>query len=82
MAREPQRDERPHQLDAKIVPVERALLARAEFLSLRASQRNAVNDAFAIRNGLDAENRPDIESALDARMADEFRALAAELHHW
>jgi hypothetical protein len=76
MAREPQRREQPAQLDARLVPFERALLARAESLSLRASQRNAVGQAFIMENG------PDIESALDVRVADEFRALAEELHHW
>lgn len=76
MAREPQRSEQARPLGAAIVPVERALRARAEFLSLRASQRNAVNQAFIMENG------PDIESALDVRVADEFRALADELSHW
>ena len=76
MAREPQRAAEPHHLDARIVPVELALRARAEFLSLRASQRNAVKQAFIMENG------PDIESAVDVRVAEEFRALAEELHHW
>ena len=76
MAREPQRAAEPHHLDARIVPVERALKARAEFLSLRASQRNAIMQAHIMENG------PDIESALDVRLADEFRALAEELHYW
>jgi len=76
MAREPQRAAEPRHLDARIVPVELALKARAEFLSLRASQRNAINQAFIIENG------PDIESAVDVRMAAEFRALAAELRYW
>lgn len=76
MAREPQRAAEPHHLDARIVPVERALKARAEFLSLRASQRNSINQAFIIENG------PDIESAVDVRMAEELRGLAEELHYW
>lgn len=76
MAPEPQRREQAAPLDAKLVPLERALRARAEFLSLRASQRNTINQAFIIENG------PDIESAVDVRVADEFRALAKELHHW
>jgi hypothetical protein len=76
MAREPQRREQPAQLSAAIVPFERALLARAAFLSLRASQRNAVNEAFIIENG------PDIESVVDVRIADELRALADELRYW
>jgi hypothetical protein len=76
MAREPQRREQPAPLGAALVPLERALLARAEFLSLRASQRNAVSRAFIMDNG------PDIESAVDVRLADELRALARELRHW
>jgi hypothetical protein len=63
-------------LDLSVVPVEQALLARAEFLSHRASQRNAINQALIIENG------PDIESAVDVRVADEFRTLAEELHWW
>ncbi len=62
-------------LDASLIPLEKALLARAEFLSRRASQRNAINQALIIENG------PDIESAVDMRIADEFRALAKELHN-
>lgn len=64
----------PKILDASLIPLEKALLARAEFLSLRASQRNTVNQAFIMENG------PDIESAIDVRLADELRALAEELH--
>lgn len=73
---EPQRREQAAPLGAAIVPVRDALIARAAFLSLRASQRNAVNQAFIIENG------PDIESAVDMRVAEEFRALAEELKHW
>jgi hypothetical protein len=76
MAAGPQRAAEPHHLNAHIAPLERALLARAEFLSLRASQRNAINWASIMENG------PDIESAVDVRVAEEFRALAEELHHW
>jgi len=77
MAAGPQRRTTPApHLSAAAVPVELALLARAEFLSLRASQRNAVNQAYIMDNG------PDIESAVDMRIAEEFRALAEELHWW
>jgi hypothetical protein len=76
MAREPQRREQPAPLGAAIVPVQRALIARAAFLSLRASQRNAIMQDDIIKNG------PNIESALDVRIADELRALADELGHW
>lgn len=76
MAREPQRRDEPRHLDAALVPLERALKARAAFLSLRASQRNAISRAFIIENG------PDIESAVDVRLADELRALADELRYW
>lgn len=70
------RTSRNKHLDAHLVPMESALLARAEFLSVRAGQRNAINAAFIIENG------PDIESAVDVRVADEFRLLAEELHWW
>jgi hypothetical protein len=68
MAREPQRDERPHQLDAKIVPVEHALLARAKALdkeleAYEGSEWTPLADAYTL-------------------MRDEFRLLAQELHHW
>lgn len=77
MAAGPQRRaQRAAHLNAHIMPVELALKARADFLSLRASQRNAINEAFIIENG------PDIESAVDVRVAEEFRALAEELHFW
>lgn len=76
MAPQPQRAAQPHHLDAKLVPLESALLARAEFLSLRASQRNTINQALIIENG------PDLESAVDMRVAEEFRALAEELRYW
>ena len=73
----PARREQPKlHLDASVVPVERALLARAAFLSTRASQRNAINMASIIENG------PDVESAVDVRIAEEFRTLAEELHFW
>lgn len=71
---QPRRAQRRTYLDASVVPVEQALLARTEFLSRRASERNAINQACIIENG------PDIESAVDMRVAEEFRALAEELH--
>lgn len=69
MAREPQRRDEPRHLDAAIVPVERALIARAKVLEATSNQ---------VPGG-----HPDERCAeVYAYMAAEFRALAAELHHW
>lgn len=65
MAREPQRAAEPRHLNAHIVPVERALIARAT----------------AIEEKAEAEMSVSLKPALHA-VAAEFRALAAELHHW
>jgi type IV secretory pathway VirD2 relaxase len=65
MAVEPQRREkRRTHLDVSVVPVERALLARAE--------------AMARTSG--DETASDIECALALAVAGEFVALAEELH--
>lgn len=71
MAREPQRAAEPHHLDARIVPVERALIARAD--ALEAEAEELAND------GIPAYGT---EQAVLLRMAKEFRNLAEELHHW
>lgn len=80
MAPQPQRREnRKTHLDASVVPVERALLARAHEMSSGAMQ------AFAIlgperEDGTDVPAR--IEPNLKLMMAAEFRNLAEELHYW
>ena len=68
--REPQRrtdEQRRKHLDASVVPVERALLARAAELS-------DDSDAVADTNVTD--------SAVKLFLSTEFRALADELHYW
>jgi hypothetical protein len=69
MAREPQRAAAPHHLNAATVPVERALLARAEVLEAIAGGETVLTV------------EPDRGAAM-AIIATEFRTLAAELHYW
>lgn len=69
MAREPQRRDEPRHLDAAIVPLERALIARAKTLETMAGSEVAVSTDPA-------------DAVIMARIATEFRALADELHHW
>lgn len=68
MSAPPRRTQRKTHLDASAVPVERALLSRADFLDLVAqdhvSKGNTVNVTVA------------------TLMSSEFRALAEELHWW
>lgn len=66
MAREPQRAPEPHHLDAKLIPVERALIARAAVLDEEAH----------------AETGATLGGAVKLLVSQEFRALADELHHW
>ena len=66
MAREPQRAEQPHHLDAKLIPLERALLARAAVLD-----EESRDEAEAALGG-----------AVKLLVSQEFRGLANELHHW
>ncbi len=73
MAREPQRREQPAPLDAKLVPLERALRARAKALEEQAEDRRSAQEA-----GFATLEDPVV---LD-RIAAEFRLLAAELAHW
>lgn len=74
MAREPQRAAQPRPLNAAVVPVERALLARA------AAIQGQV-DAIVDNEGDDDEGKLLTAHAL-ATVAEEFRALAEELHYW
>jgi hypothetical protein len=77
LPRKPQRrtTRNPH-LDASIVHVERALLARAEALEQSTSRRNALMQEEIMANG------PQLESVFEHRIAEEFRLLAEELHYW
>ena len=71
MAREPQRREQPAPLGAAIVPVERALRARAKAIE-------AQVDTLLAENG---DNAVFLAASLTA-VATEFRSLASELAHW
>ena len=63
----PRRDKPKAHLDASVVPVERALLARA-----------GVLEAEYIR-----QDKPtDLQNLVLLHTAQEFRALAEELHYW
>jgi uncharacterized membrane protein len=66
------REQRRTHLDASVVPVERALLARAAEIQseLDARADEPVTDSLLMR-----------ATVLDV-MASEFRALAEELHFW
>lgn len=73
MAREPQRREQAAPLGAAIVPVERALIARAKALEELAEDRRSAQ-----ASGFTTLEDPVV---LD-RIAAEFRLLADELGHW
>ena len=71
MAPEPQRrEEGVRHLNAHIVPLERALIARAKALELQTASSPVTHD---MTPG---------EAVILLRVAGEFRALAEELHHW
>lgn len=74
MAPEPQRAAQPHHLNPHIIPVKRALIARASHLEAQAAdyERDVLEPDGAFPEF--------IEDKLT--LAREFRALAAELHHW
>ena len=69
MAREPQRREQPAPLGAAIVPVERALRARA----------TAIEQGDLVTS---ANMSPEVVTAVQVILAAELRAFAAELAHW
>jgi hypothetical protein len=70
MANDPRRrEQRRTHLDASVVPVERALLARAESLETSAEALNQLAIAAPT-------------AVILANVAAEFRALAEELHFW
>lgn len=75
MAAGPQRAANPAaHVSAHVAPVERALLERARALETRTQAVRETPDW-----GLTVEGA---QSYSDERIAAEFRALAAELHHW
>jgi hypothetical protein len=69
MARE--RSEQPRPLGAAIVPVQRALIARAKAI-----------EAEMVQLAERPSGVPAIETVILHRVAAEFRALADELGHW
>jgi hypothetical protein len=74
------RTERRRHLDASAVPVEQALLHRAEALETgQAYGMSELTDGTAVWDA-DAPRQP---AELAARwLAGEFRTLAEELHYW
>jgi len=66
MAREPQRAPEAHHLDAKLIPVERALIARAAVLNEEAL----------------AETEATLAAAVKLLVSQELMAVAVELHYW
>jgi hypothetical protein len=83
MAPEPQRREhRKTHLDASVVPVEQALLARAADLeSSSMTFRQAVEQSTFGDDQAAAEFAV-TTAAAHGVMANEFRRLAEELHYW
>jgi hypothetical protein len=71
----PRREQRKTHLDASVVPVERALLARADKLENEALSAAGTSAVLGERAAAGA-------SATAARVAAEFRVLAEELHWW
>ena len=67
---------RQDHLDARVVPVERALLARAELIG---SDYAAARQA-ARAHGVQSDMAEVIADAMAGMVAAEFRALAEELH--
>lgn len=74
MAAVPRRSEPRKFLDASLVPLEHALRARADVLDERAT---SVREQPQWETTIDGA-----KSYRDEYTAAEFRALAAELHHW
>ena len=86
MASEPQRREvRRTHLDASAVPVERALLARADAIESRIVTSHNVEwttDVQAVRDAVTKAAEDEGRNAVARIVAGEFRALAEELHWW
>ena len=73
------REVRRTHLDASAVPVERALLARAELIG---AEVGVVRQVFRVA-GIDNPRQVTARSeAVAVIVANEFRALAEELHWW
>lgn len=78
MADPKRREFRRTHLDASVVPVERALLARASGIgSDYAAARKAART-----HGVQSDMAEVIADAMAELVATEFRALAEELHWW
>ena len=77
MARAPERKLDPHPLDAKLIPVKHALIARAVALS------NGVLDTPAVPEATEEQAMiAGVMQAVRATVAAELLALAEELHYW
>lgn len=70
------REQRRTHLDASVVPVERALLARADLIG---SDYAAARRAARV-HGVQSDMAEVIADAMAGLVAAEFRALAEELH--
>jgi hypothetical protein len=83
MAPQPQRrEQRKTHLDASVVPMERALLARAaDMESASATFRQAASAPPLAGDEAAAQSALARAAVLDVT-ASEFRALAEELHWW
>lgn len=68
------REQRRTHLDASVVPVERALLARAGAISA------SVMEVFSAAG--DTETAETLAAHVRLDLAQEFRDLADELHYW
>ena len=79
MSAQPQRRAtRQDHLDARVVPVERALLARADMLEDDALNARGASAAF----GSPVLTRDEMPHEVASSIATAFRALADELHYW
>jgi hypothetical protein len=81
MADPQRRETRRTHLDASVVPVERALIARADSLDEQAHELHASAQA---RVDIDQQTAEEVTELVGRRrlLAKEFRALAEELHFW
>lgn len=77
MAREPQRRDEPRHLDAAIVPLERALIARAKALS-----QEVIDEPDAPEATDEQAMIAGVTQVVRALFSRELLALADELHHW
>lgn len=83
MAPGPQRRPEPvPHLPAQIVPVERALRARADAIQADPAELQDAARTAARASGLDKSTGEALGHALATVIAGELRSLADEIHHW